>query len=71
MASVNTVWFQGGETLVNEVSQGELLNNWRIGATWGVPVARGQSIKLQFHFGAFTTSGYDYNAISLAYQYIF
>ena len=69
--SVNGTWFNGGRTLVDDTPQGELLDNWRIGATWSVPIAKGQSLKLQFHVGAFTSNGYDYNAISLVYQHIF
>ena len=69
--SVNTVWFIGGQTKIDEVPQGALLNNWRVGGTWGIPIARGQSLKLQAHFGAFTADNYHYTLASLAYQYIF
>ena len=69
--SVNTVWFVGGQTKIDDVPQGALLNNWRVGATWGVPIARGQSLKLQFHVGVFTADNYQYRLASLAYQRIF
>lgn len=69
--SINMNWFNGGKTLVDGESQGNLLDNWRVGATWSFPVAKGHSLKLQFHVGAFTESGYDYNAVSLAYQWVF
>ena len=69
--SINTTWFNGGKTFVDEKPQGDLLDNWRIGVTWSVPVAKGQSVKLQFHTGAFTESGYDYKAVQLVYQRIF
>jgi len=69
--SFNGNWFNGGETTVNESSRGDLLDNWRVGATWSVPIAKGQSLKLQFHVGAFTAGGYDYNLASLSYQYVF
>lgn len=69
--SINTTWFNGGKTFVDEKPQGDLLDNWRIGVTWSVPVAKGQSLKLQFHTGAFTESGYDYRAVQLVYQRIF
>jgi hypothetical protein len=71
MLSVNTVWFDGGQTLVDDVPQGALLSNWRIGGTWAFPIAKSQSIKLQMNVGAFTASGYDYNAYSVAYQCVF
>jgi hypothetical protein len=41
--SINTTWFNGGKTLVDDVPQGDLLDNWRLGATWSVPIAKGQS----------------------------
>jgi hypothetical protein len=69
--SLNMTWFNGGKTLIDDTAQGDLVDNWRAGATWSVPIAKGQSLKLQFHVGAFTASGYDYNAVSLAYQHIF
>lgn len=69
--SINTTWFDGGTTTVDDTVRGETLDNWRIGATWSVPIARGHSLKLQFHIGAFTASNYDYNVVSLAYQYVF
>jgi hypothetical protein len=69
--SFNTTWFKGGKTIVNDISTGDKLDNWRAGATWSVPIAKGQSVKLQFHVGAFTEAGYDYNVVLLAYQYVF
>jgi hypothetical protein len=71
MVSVNTTWFDGGSTRVEGVARGDQLDNWRIGGTWAMPVAKGHTLKLQFHIGAFTTSGYDYNAVSCVYQYVF
>lgn len=69
--SVNLLWFIGGQTKIDDVPQGALLNNWRVGATWGIPIARGQSLKLQFHVGVFTASNYNYRLATLAYQYMF
>lgn len=71
MLSLNTVWFDGGQTIVDNVEQGALLNNWRVGGTWAFPVARMQSLRLQFHVGAVTASGYDYNTLSIAYMCLF
>lgn len=69
--SVNGTWFNGGKTFVDGRELGDLYDNWRVGATWSAPVGKGHSLKLQFHVGAFATRGYDYNTISLGYQYIF
>jgi hypothetical protein len=68
---VNGNWFNGGQTTVDDVSVGDLKDNWRVGATWSVPFAKNHSLKLQFNVGAFTNSGLDYNTGSLSYQYIF
>ena len=68
---INGNWFNGGETTVDNISAGDLKDNWRIGATWSVPFAKGHSLKLQFNVGAFTNTGLDYNMVSLSYQYIF
>ncbi|MFT3823698.1 MAG: transporter [Chitinophagaceae bacterium] len=69
--SVDGTWFNGGQTYVNNVAEGDLFDNWRVGGTWSFPVAKAHSLKLQFHVGAFATRGYNYNTISLAYQFVF
>jgi hypothetical protein len=69
--SVNGNWFNGGKTIINGVEANDLLDNWRIGGTWAVPLGDGHSLKLQFHTGAFTNRGYDYDIVLLAYQYVF
>lgn len=68
---INGNWFNGGETTVDKVPTGNLKDNWRLGATWSVPFARFHSVKVQFNTGAFTTSGLDYDMVSLGYQFIF
>jgi len=68
---INGNWFNGGKTLVDDVPAGDLKDNYRVGATWSVPFKKKHSIKFQFHVGAFTNTGYDYNLYSIGYQYIF
>lgn len=68
---VNGNWFNGGETIIDKAPSGDLRDNYRIGATWSVPFAKKHSLKLQFHAGAFTNTGYDYNIVLFGYQYIF
>ena len=69
--SVDGTRFNGGKTYVDDVSAGDLFDNWRVGGTWSVPIGKGHSLKLQFHVGAFATRGYDYNLVSIGYQYVF
>ena len=69
--SVNGTWFNGGRTRVDEVARDDLMDNWRFGGTWAVPLGKGHSVKLQFHVGAFTATDYHYNVLVLGYQFIF
>lgn len=71
MVSFNTTWFSGGRIYLDEVESGDMIHSFRVGATWSVPIARRQSIKLQGHIGAITAAGYDYNAVTIVYQYVF
>ena len=68
---VNSNWFNGGKTLIDNISSGDLKDNYRMGATFSMPFAKKHSVKFQFHVGAFTNTGYDYNLYSIGYQYIF
>lgn len=68
---LNGNWFNGGKTFIDDQPAGDLEDNWRVGATFSMPLASQHSLRLQFHVGAFTSTGYDYNIISLTYQFIF
>jgi hypothetical protein len=68
---VNGNWFNGGETLIDNVASGDLKDNYRVGGTFSMPIAKKHSIKFQFHIGAFTNTGYDYNLFSIGYVYVF
>lgn len=67
----NTNWFFGGKTITDGVSDDSEIDNWRVGGTFSAPVAKGQSVKFQYHIGAYTNNGLNYYALSLAYQYSF
>lgn len=69
--SVNGTWFKGGETRVDEAGMDDLMDNWRFGGTWSTPLGKGHSIKLQYHFGAFTTTNYHFNVLVIGYQFVF
>jgi len=68
---VNANWFNGGRTLVDGISAGDLKDNWRFGATVSAPLSKSQSLKFQINAGAFTNAGLNYDVFSLSYQYIF
>lgn len=67
----NTNWFFGGKTIIDGVSDDSQIDNWRVGGTFSTPIAKGQSVKLQYHVGAYTNNGLNYYALSAAYQYSF
>ncbi|WP_121329481.1 MULTISPECIES: transporter [unclassified Flavobacterium] len=67
----NTNWFFGGKTVIDGVSDDSQIDNWRVGGTFSTPVAKGQSVKFQYHVGAYTNNGLNYYALSVAYQYSF
>jgi hypothetical protein len=68
---INMNWFSGGKTVVNDLPAGSIINSSRIGATFSMPVAKMQSIKLQINTGTFKSIGLNYDSISLGYQYVF
>ena len=67
----NTTWFFGGKTITDGVSDASEIDNWRVGATFSTPIAKGQSLRFQYHVGAYTNNGLNYYALTAAYQYSF
>jgi hypothetical protein len=67
----NTNWFFGGQTIIDGVGEASEIDNWRVGATFSTPLGKGQSIKFQYHVGAYTNNGLNYYALTAAYQYSF
>ncbi len=67
----NTTWFFGGKTIIDGVEDDSQIDNWRVGATFSTPIAKGQSLRFQYHVGAYTNNGLNYYALSAVYQYSF
>lgn len=67
----NTTWFFGGRTIADGVSDESQIDNWRVGGTFSTPIAKGQSVRFQYHIGAYTNNGLNYYALSAVYQYSF
>lgn len=67
----NTNWFFGGKTVTDGVSDASSIDNWRVGGTFSTPIAKGQSLRFQYHIGAYTNNGLNYYALTAAYQYSF
>lgn len=67
----NTNWFFGGKTITDGISDASEIDNWRVGGTFSTPIAKGQSLRFQYHIGAYTNNGLNYYALTAAYQYSF
>lgn len=67
----NTNWYKVGETRIDGVPLNEIINDWRVGATFSVPISKAQSLRLQFHTGLMSNLGLNYDSVTLAYQYVF
>jgi hypothetical protein len=68
---VNTNWYKVGETTIDGVVSSDLMNDWRVGATYSVPISKMQALRLQFHTGLMSNLGLNYDSVTLAYQYVF
>jgi len=67
----NTNWYKVGEVAINDVDTGETQKDWRVGATFSVPLTKTQSLRLQYHTGIYADLGLNYDSLTLAYQYVF
>jgi len=68
--AVNAGLARGGESSINDVEQDDEQRNWRIGATFSMPINKHQSIKALINTGVATRAGQNYTALTLVYQYI-
>jgi hypothetical protein len=69
-AALDGTFYTGGRTFVDGQGRADLQKNSRIGFTVSLPLAGQHSIKLHTGTGAFTTVGADFDAFSVAYQYV-
>lgn len=63
-------YYTGGRTSVNGFPNADLQQNSRVGLTLAIPIDRRQSLKIGFSRGARTSVGADFNAFTVAYQYL-
>ncbi len=69
-AAFDANFYAGGRTSVNGVANADLQRNSRFGFTLALPIERRQSLKFAFSRGAVTSIGADFNAFTVAYQYL-
>ena len=67
--AVNATYFTGGQTTVNGVVNADRQRNSRVGATFSLPVAERQSIKLAAAKGVTTRFGGHLRTLAVAWQY--
>jgi hypothetical protein len=68
-ASFDVTYFTGGRTTLNGVLNGDLQQNWRVGATLAIPVDRLNSIKLYASSGVSSRTGNDFDGLGIAWQH--
>jgi hypothetical protein len=68
-ASVDATYFAGGRTTVDGVLGDDLQQNWRVGATYAMPIDRRNSLKLYASRGVAARTGNNYDLLGVAWQY--
>jgi hypothetical protein len=67
--SVDGTWFAGGRSTIDDTLGNDLQQNWRLGATFAIPVDQLNSIKLSASSGVSARTGNNFDAIGVAWQY--
>jgi hypothetical protein len=67
--ALDGTYYWGGETTANGTPADDRKENSRVGLTLSVPVAKGQSIKLNVSKGATARLGSNFTTVGLAWQY--
>jgi hypothetical protein len=69
-AAFDATWYHGGASLVEGGTQGQAMNNSRLGATLSVPTGKTQSLKLALSRGVIVRTGTNFTALSVGYQWL-
>jgi hypothetical protein len=67
--ALNSTWYAGGATSVDNGPEVGRLNNSRGGATLSIPLAKTQSLKVAYGAGATARSDAKFSGISVAWQF--
>jgi hypothetical protein len=68
--AVDSTWYSGGETRVDDGPPIGGVNNSRLGATLSVPVGRRQSLKASYSSGVAVRTGTDFRTVAVAWQWL-
>ena len=66
--AINTTYYVGGESAINDVFNDDRQSNMRIGLTGVMPIGKRNSLKLSASTGAVVRIGQDFTTISLGWQ---
>jgi len=67
--SVDATYFAGGRTTFNGILKADLQQNWRVGATYAIPVDRKNSVKLYASSGVSDRTGNSFDLVGIAWQH--
>jgi len=67
--SIDATYFTGGRTEVDDVLNNDLQQNWRVGATFAIPMGRLDSIKFSAASGVSARTGNNFDAYGMAWQH--
>jgi outer membrane putative beta-barrel porin/alpha-amylase len=67
--SLDTNYYFGGQTTKDNVTSDHSQSNWRLGATFTVPLDRQNSIKIYGNTGIYSRTGSNFDTIGIIWQY--
>ena len=67
--AVDGTYYLGGRTTINGISENNMQENSRVGATFAVPVNKHNSIKFYVSTGVSTRTGSNFTTGGIAWQY--
>ena len=67
---LDSTWFSGGQTHVNEIALPDRQNSTRLGATLSLPMSDEQSLKFIYSTGLATRRGADFDAVVILWQLV-
>jgi hypothetical protein len=68
--AIDGTWYGGGATSVNDGPDIGRLSSSRLGATFSVPIAKQQSLKIAYSSGVAARLGANFQTISVAWKLV-
>jgi len=67
--SLDATFFAGGRSQVDGLYNRDLQRNWRVGASWSLPVDRKNSVKFAVSSGVYARTGNSFDAVGVTWQH--